>query len=130
MPVRSSFALLIVVAGLGLATSAAQAATTTDTPPPPNAAHSGKHGVGRPTAGKVVSFDAGTGALVLRPRNGANLTVYVDAQTKITVDGKAAAVADLKASERVMVTASGASDHRVAVTVMVHTAGKGKGTGA
>ena len=73
-------------------------------------------------------------ALVIKSRGGTSLTVFVDAQTKVTVDGKAAAASDLKADERVMVSASGESNHRVAVAVAVNTSaqngGKARGAGA
>jgi hypothetical protein len=47
--------------------------------------------------GKVVSVDTDKGTLVVAPRNGDNVTVATDKDTKVTVDGKDATLADVKA---------------------------------
>jgi biopolymer transport protein ExbD len=54
--------------------------------------------------GKVVSVDAEKGTLVVKPRQGDDVTVTTDKDTKITVDGKEAKLADVKADMRVEVS--------------------------
>ena len=46
--------------------------------------------------GKVVSVDAAAGKVVILPKNGAEVTVATDANTKIQVGGKEAALGDVK----------------------------------
>ena len=54
--------------------------------------------------GKVVSVDAEKGTLVVKPRQGDNVTVTTDKDTKVTVDGKEAKLADVKADMLAEVT--------------------------
>jgi ribosomal protein L6P/L9E len=47
--------------------------------------------------GTILSVDAAKGTLVVKPAEGDNVTVTTNADTKVTLDGKDAKLADLKA---------------------------------
>jgi preprotein translocase subunit YajC len=69
--------------------------------------------------GKIVSVDTDKGTLVVKPKAGDNVTVATDANTKVTLDGKDAKLADLKADMMVVVApATG-----IAKTIAAHTPG-------
>ena len=54
--------------------------------------------------GKVVSVDTTAKTVIVKPKTGDNVTVTTDATTTVTLDGAAAALADLKAGMVVTVT--------------------------
>ena len=54
-------------------------------------------------SGKIVSFDAKTGMLVMDHFN-QRRTIYLDPHTAVTIDGKAGSAADLKPGDEVVLT--------------------------
>ena len=67
--------------------------------------------------GTILSVDVGKGSLVVKPTEGEKVTVATDADTKVTLDGKDAKLADLKADMMVGITpATG-----VAKRIMAHS---------
>lgn len=77
-------------------------------------------------AGKVVAVDAAKNQLKVKDDKGAEKSISVTADTKITKEGKDVALAELKTGDRVMYELDGSADTPVAkmLTIMSGTPGK------
>lgn len=109
------------ISALGLATggtfaaSSTAAATTTPSKPPAQA-----H-IPHDIAGRVVSFDAKTGALVVQPHQGPAVTVTLDSQTSVMAGDQPGSRDNLKPDAFVLVSSRQQNGRRIAATVTIRT---------
>jgi hypothetical protein len=69
--------------------------------------------------GEVVSVDAAQNLIVIKDASGAEARILVSTTTKITRDGKAVALADIKAGDKVMTECDESSDGCKAKSIQV-----------
>lgn len=80
----------------------------------------------KPESGKVVAVDAAKNELKVKDDKGAEKSIAVTADTKITKEGKDVTLADLKTGDHVMYELDSAASTPVAKMLMVMTGKPGK----
>jgi hypothetical protein len=100
-----AFALALGIAGIAHAGKKAESATAADAKPAAEKAEKGekKAKAAKAVKGKVVKVD-GDKLVIAKGKNAEEVTITTDANTKITIEGKAAKLADLQAGQMVSVS--------------------------
>ena len=70
-------------------------------------------------AGEVISIDATKNEIVVKDENDAELHLLIGTSTKITRDGKALAIADVKAGDKLLIDCEGSAEGCKAKSIQV-----------